>query len=522
VSARIPDTVIIGGGHNGLVAAFYLAKAGRRPLVLERMPRVGGGAITSEIHPGFRGPTLTHEVLLDERLAADLQLQQQGVRFLTSSVRTCAPSLSGPALIVHDDIAASALSLRAINAKDAEAYGAFRATAERLASVVSATFDSPPPDIDGPSASDMWSLLKAGRRFRSLGKRDGYRLLRWVSMPASDLMAEWFDNPWLQAMVAAPGVSGTNLGPRSAGSSLVLLLREASRLRAGGRSLQARGGPGAITEAIAIAAREAGAEIRTGVAVERILVKESRVTGVVANGQEIPCGTVVSGLDPKATFLSLVDPAELEPDFTTKVRNYRASGTVAKVNLALGSLPAFRGVADSAHLSGHIHIGPDLDYLERAFDAVKYGEISAAPWLDITIPSLLDTDLAPKGRHVASIYTHYVPFALRGADWNVAKDVLLANTLTTLEDYAPGIKSQIVAAEVVTPRELETELGVSGGHMFHGELALDQLFTMRPLLGHARYGGPIRGLYLCGAATHPGGFMTGISGRLAAEAVLKA
>jgi len=515
------DTVVIGGGHNALVAAFYLAKSGRRPLVLERMPRVGGGAITSEIHPGFRGPTLTHEVLLDERVLADLQLHREGVRFLAASVRTCAPSPNGPALIVHDDIAASVQSLRAVDAKDAEAYGAFRTTAERLASVVSATFDSPPPDIDEPSASDMWALLKAGRRFRSLGRRDGYRLLRWVPMPAGDLVSEWFANQRLQAMVAAPGVSGTMLGPRSAGSALVLLLREASRLRAGRHSLRARGGPGAITEAIALAAREAGAEIRTGVAVERILVKDSRVGGVVANGQEIACGTVVSGLDPKTTFLSLVDPAELEPDFTAKMRNYRASGTVAKVNLALASLPVFRGVTDPANLSGHIHIGPDLDYLERAFDAVKYGEISARPWLDITIPSLLDTELAPKGRHVASIYTHYSPFALRGTDRNVAKDMLLANTLTTLEDYAPGIKSLIVAAEVVTPHELERELGLSGGHMFHGELALDQLFTMRPLLGHARYGGPIRGLYLCGAGTHPGGFMTGISGRLAAEAIVR-
>jgi phytoene dehydrogenase-like protein len=513
------DVVIIGGGHNGLVAAFYLAKAGRRPVVFERRTQVGGGAITSEIHPGFRSPTLSHEILLDERIARDLQLRRHGVQFIPSATLACAPSPDGPALVLHEDVRASVDSLRSIDSTDAEAYAAFRTTLERLAAVVGATFDSPPPDIDAPSPRDLWSLLKTGRRFRSLGKRDGYRLLRWVSMPAADLLSEWFRNERLQALLAAPGVSGTMLGPRSAGSSLVLLLREASRLRAGRQSLQARGGPGAVTEAIALAAREAGAEIRTGVVVERVLVNDSRVTGVVANGQEIRCSTVLSGLDPKTTLLSLVDPAELAPEFTAKVRNYRAAGTVAKVNLALSALPSFRG-ATARDLSGRIHVGPSLDYLERAFDCVKYGEISTAPWLDITIPSVADTELAPQGGHVASIYTHYSPFTVRGMDWLMAREMLLANTLGTLEACAPGIRSLIVAAEVITPPELEAQLGMSGGQIFHGELALDQLFTMRPLLGHARYGTPIGGLYLCGAGTHPGGFMTGVSGRLAAGTVL--
>jgi phytoene dehydrogenase-like protein len=316
-------------------------------------------------------------------------------------------------------------------------------------------------------------------------------------------------------------VSGTMLGPRSAGSSLVLLLREAFRQRAGGRTLRARGGPGAVTHAMAAAAREAGAEIRTDVAVERILVNDGRVTGVVANGQEIACGIVLSGVDPKTTFLSLVDRVELAPEFLTTVRNYRASGTVAKVNLALASLPAFRGVADATMLAGRIHIGPDLDYLERAFDCVKYGEASTAPWLDITIPSIADTELAPQGAHVASIYTHYAPFAPRNTDPALATDMLLTNTLAALETCAPGIRSAIVAADVISPRELQSQAGLSGGHMFHGELALDQLFTMRPLLGHASYGSPIKGLRLCGAGTHPGGFMAGTSGRLAARALLK-
>jgi phytoene dehydrogenase-like protein len=384
--------------------------------------------------------------------------------------------------VLHEDVTASVESLRTSHPTDADAYSTFRTTIERLASVIGATFDSPPPDIDQPSASDLWSLLKTGRRFRSIGRRDGYRLLRWLSMPVSDLRAEWFECARLQALLAGPAVSGTMLGPRSAGSSLVLMLREAFRQRAGGGTLRARGGPGAVTQAMAAAAREAGAEIRTDVAVDRV---------------------------------------ELAPEFITTVRNYRASGTVAKVNLALASLPAFRGVTDATMLAGRIHIGPDLDYLERAFDCVKYGEASTAPWLDITIPSIVDTELAPAGAHVASIYTHYAPFAPRNTDSALAADMLLANTLTALETCAPGIRSVIVAADVISPRELQSQAGLSGGHMFHGELALDQLFTMRPLLGHASYGSPIKGLHLCGAGTHPGGFMAGTSGRLAARALLR-
>jgi phytoene dehydrogenase-like protein len=514
------DVIIIGAGHNALVAAFYLAKAGRRPLVLEKQPHVGGGAVTTEIHAGFRCPRFSHEVLIDKRIAGDLNLESH-VEFITLPALACAPSPDSDPIVLHDDIAASAANLHSLGPKEAEAYAAFRTSVEQLASVIATTFDSPPPDIDDPSARDLWGLLKAGRRFRSLGTRDSYRLLRWLSMPIGDLMIEWFDNERLRALLAGPGLSGTMLGPRSAGSSLVFLLREANRLRAGRRSLRVRGGPGALTAAMAAAARDAGTEIRTGVAVERVLVADNRVTGVVANGQEIPCATVLSGLDPRSTLLSLVDPAALAPEFATRIRNYRASGTVAKINLALSSLPAFRGVADRNALAGRIHIGPELDYLERAFDCMKYGEVSTFPWLDITIPSIADEALAPKGAHVASIYTHYAPFAPRGASRDVAKDVLLANTLGTLDSYAPGIRSLVVAAEVLTPAELQMQLGLSGGHMFHGELALDQLFTMRPLLGHAGYATPIRGLFLCGAGTHPGGFMTGTSGRLAARALTR-
>ena len=513
-------TVIIGAGHNGLTAAFYLARAGLRPLVVERQDTVGGGAVSAEIHPGFTCPRLSHEVLLESHIARDMNLERRGVDFLAVPARVCAPVVDGQAVTLFDEVARCVESLRSINVKDAEAYGRFRAAIDRAAEFIGSTFDTPPPDVDAPGTRDIWNLLKAGRRFRSLQRHDAYRLLRWVPMPVGDLLGEWFESDALKAMLAGPGVSGTMLGPRSAGSSLVLLLREASRLRAGGRSLRVRGGPGTLTRAMAAAAVEAGAEIRTNVKVEHILVREGRVVGVVADGREIACSTVLSSIDPRATFLSLIHASEIDPDFATQARNYRASGTVAKVNLALASLPDFTGISDVSRLSGRIHLGPDLDYLERAFDHVKYGEVSEAPWLDITIPSIVDTELAPAGAHVASIYVHNAPYGLRGSDWAMAKDMLLNRTIGVLEGYAPGIRSQVVAAEVITPAQLQTDYGLSGGHIFHGELALDQLFTMRPLLGHASYRGPIRGLYLGGAGSHPGGFMTGASGRLAARAVL--
>jgi phytoene dehydrogenase-like protein len=309
------------------------------------------------------------------------------------------------------------------------------------------------------------------------------------------------------------------LGPRSAGSTFVMLLREAARQRAGGTRL-VRGGPGALTAAIAKAAADAGAEIRTGVRVERVLARDGRVTGVVANGQEIACATVVSCVDPRTTLLRLLDPAHLDPDVAGMLRTYRASGTIAKVNLALSRLPAVPGIDDISALAGRVHIGPDLDYLERSFDHAKYGEVSGEPWLDLRIPSLVDPSLAPKGAHVVSIYAHYAPYALRAGDWSTARDALLTRVLRVLDSHVPGVSSFVLAADVISPVDLETGYGYAGGHVFHGELSLDQWFIARPVPGLARYAAPLAGLWLCGAGTHPGGLATGTSGRLAARLLL--
>jgi phytoene dehydrogenase-like protein len=515
------DIVIIGAGHNGLTAAFFLAKAGLKPLVLERREAVGGGAITSGISPGFRAPALTHSTgLLRQDVARDMDLARHGVEFLPSEAQVFAPGTDGRALVLYNDVRRSADSIRAVSARDAEAYPAYRASMTRISTVIASVFASTPPSIDKPTMGELWSLLGTGRQFRALGKKDGYRLLRWGPMPVADLMHEWFETELLAAALAGAGVSGTMLGPWSAGSGLVLLLREAHRRLAVGA--QVKGGPGALTQAMAAAARAAGAEIRTGASVVRIIVKDERVAGVaLATGEEVAARAVISGADPKTTFLRLMDPVDLAPDFLTRARNYRSHGTLAKMNVALSGLPAFTGSPGPEALSGRIHLGPEIDYLERAFDHAKYGQFSDEPWLDVSIPSILDPQLAPAGSHVMSVYVHVAPHTLRGTTWDAARDSLRQAVLRVLGRFAPGIERLIVAEQVLTPADLERDYGFFGGHIFHGELALDQLFTMRPMLGHAQYRGPVTGLYLCGAGTHPGGFLTGGSGRNAAREVAR-
>ena len=512
---------VVGSGPDSLAAAFYLARAGLKPVVFERRDTIGGGAITGEIHPGFRCPTLSHEILIHADIVRAMDLRTRGADLFSPDVEVCAPALEGPGLVIHADPARTAKALRALGRRDAQAWLAFRVSIERIAAAIAPLLAAPPP-ADPLGAGDALSLLTAGRRFRGLGTRDGYRLLRWLPMPVADLVHEWFDHDLLRATIAGPGVSGSMLGPRSAGSSLVLLLREAHRRLAGGQPLRARGGPGAVTQAMAAAARAAGAEIHTGSPVERIVTRGGGVAGVFVAGREIGASAVVSGADPKTTLLGLLDPFDLAPDTARKIRHYRAAGTLAKVNLALSGLPSFSGIDGADALSGRIHVGPTLDYLERAFDHVKYGEMSEEPWLEIMIPSLLDPHLAAGGTHVASIYVHCAPRRLKAGDWSAHRDELLRRTLAVLERFAPGVSALVVASQILTPADLEGDFGFGGGHVFHGELAPDQLLAMRPPTGSSGYATPVRGLFLCGAGTHPGGFLTGASGRLAAAEVIRA
>jgi phytoene dehydrogenase-like protein len=519
------QTVIIGAGHNGLTTAFYLAKGGRKPLVLERRPIVGGCATSEEFAPGYRSATLAHTLgPLRPAIVRDMQLERRGVTFVRPDPRLVSLAPDGRALIFSTDPGRTADAIRPFSAKDATRYPEFCATLGRIGGFLSDLLEMTPPSIDAPSTGELWELLKTGRRFRALGKRESFALLRWGPMAVADLVAEWFETDLLQASVAARAIHGTAMGPWSAGTGAVLLLGAAIDPVPGGSSITAVGGPGVVTRAMADAAREAGADIRTGAEVQRILVKDGAVAGVVlADGTQIPATTVISGADPKRTFLWLIDPVELEPDFMTRIRNYRCPGTVAKLNFGLRGLPAFRGVTGdpAAALRGRVHVGPGIDYLERAFDASKYGETSAAPYLDIAFPSIADPSMAPSGRHVMSVHMQYAPFTLRGGSWNGHGDALAGLVLRTLEAYAPGVTALVEHRQVITPLDLEQVYGLTGGQINHGELALDQLFTMRPTLGWADYRTPITGLYLCGSGTHPGNGLTGASGQNAAREILK-
>ncbi|MGB8064353.1 MAG: NAD(P)/FAD-dependent oxidoreductase [Candidatus Sulfotelmatobacter sp.] len=519
------DVVIIGGGHNGLITAFYLARAGFKPLVLERSTQVGGAAVTDEFHPRFRCSTLAHAAgPIRPDIVRDMQLEKHGLKLITPEVCVTALSPDGRALTLYQDAGKSAQEIAAFSQKDAAKYPELEQSLGKISKVIAEALATTPPDIDHPDRGDLWSMLKTGRAIRKLGKKDMFRLLRWGPMAVADLASEYFETELLRAVIAARGVFGTFLGPWSAGSALVLLIRAAADSHPAGSASLAAGGMGAVTQAMASAAKAAGAEIRTAAEVIEIRVQNGVATGVIlSTGEEILAKAVISNADPKRTLLKLTDPVHLSPDFVQKLQHYRGNGTVAKVNLALSGLPTFTALknGDSAALRGRIHIGNEIDYLERAFDESKYGNFSRQPYLEAAIPSLTDPTLAPEGKHVMSIYMQYAPYKLKG-DWDEQRRELGQTVVKTLAQYAPNLPELILTHQIITPLDLEEKYGLTGGQIFHGELALDQFFTMRPLLDWARYRTPIENLYLCGSGTHPGAGLTGGSGANAAREIVKA
>ena len=521
--------VFVGGGHNALVAAYYLAKGGFKPLVLESRQQVGGGAVTEEFHPGFRASTLAHTLgPLREDVATEIGVEKFDCHILRPDPRVFAPSPDGKAVLFYGDAAKTAGGIARISAKDAEKYTEFATALEEVAEVFAQIAGMTPPGIDKPTPEDLWNLFKAGRGVRALGKKRIFDLLRWGPMAVADFVSEFFETELIRAAIAARGVFGTALGPWSAGSTAVLLLRAAADPHPAGSAAFPRGGLGEFSRALAEAAKQAGAEIRTNARVQQIHVKDGAVRGVVlADGEEIATEAVVSGVDPKRTVFKLLDPTQLDPTFVARMRNFRMKGTVAKVHLALGELPSFPALAEAVGpdgflraLSGRIHIGPEIYYIEKAFDASKYGNFSSAPWLDVTIPTILDEALAPEGKHVLSACVQYAPFQLKEGNWSARRKELGETVVKTLAEYAPNLPGAVEGMQVITPEDLETEYGFTGGHVFHGELALDQLFTMRPVLDWARYKTPVRGLFLCGNGTHPGNGLTGASGANAAKEII--
>jgi phytoene dehydrogenase-like protein len=510
------DAIIVGAGHNGLVCAATLARAGRRVLVLEAGPAVGGCAVTREFAPGFRvsaGAHLLHQ--MPAELIDELGLVGHGLVYAATALPTTALAAGAAPLELGDPAALAARS-----AADARAWPLYDARLKRFARLLWGLLAAPAPRLGSDAWSDRLALGKLGLKLRLLGKRDMREFLRIIGMNAYDLVSDEFESPLLKGALSLDAVLGTNFGPRAPGTVLTLLYRLAAESAAGPRALaQPKGGMGALSEALARAAAAAGATIRVSAPVARIAVREDRAAGVVlASGEEISAPTVISNADAKTTFLELLGTEHLDTGFVRRVDHFRSRGVTAKLHLALDRLPAFGGAAPRA-LGGRLLVAPSADYVERAWNHSKYLEWSAAPALEITLPTVHDPELAPAGRHVLSATVQYAPYAPAGG-WQAQKAPFLEAVLGVLEAHSPGLRASILAAELATPADLEREFRMRGGHWHHGDLAFDQFYMVRPVPGAAQHSTPVAGLYLCGASCHPGGGVMGIAGRNAARRVL--
>ncbi|HWP56571.1 MAG TPA: NAD(P)/FAD-dependent oxidoreductase [Candidatus Acidoferrales bacterium] len=522
--AGVYDAIVIGGGHNGLVNAAYLARAGKKVLLVERRHVVGGAAVTEEVYPGFKYSVCSYVVsLLRPEIMRELDLARHDLEIIPLD-STFTPLPDGGYLARWGDHAKTRRELLRHSLADAEAYEQFGSLMHQMALAVKPLLAIVPPDPTSLHPRDLIELARFGRRFQDMDERLFYTLVKLMTMSSADYLNEWFETEALKATMSASGIIGSFMGPRSPGSAYVLLHHYMGELDGTFRAWGfARGGMGSISNAIAGAAKKNGAEIRLAAEVERVLVKNGRACGVVLKGgEEIQSRIVVSGVDPKRTFLQLLEPKELDRDFRRRVERLKLRGSSGKVNLALDALPNFTCLpGDGPHLRGAISISPSVDYLEKAYDDAKYGSYSRRPYLDIVIPSTLDPTMALPGKHVMSIFVQYAPYRLTSGSWPERREEFGDAVIDTLAEYAPNLKDIILHRQVLTPWDLEQEFGLTEGNIFQGELTLDQLFFLRPLPGWARYRTPIQGLYLCGAGTHPGGGVMGGGGRLAALEILR-
>jgi phytoene dehydrogenase-like protein len=521
------DAIVIGGGHNGLVHAAYLARARKKVLVLERRHVLGGAAVTEEVFPGFKFSVCSYVVsLLRPEIIRDLDLPRHGLEILPldGTFTPMPPGSKGGYLWRVNDHAKTRREIARHSPLDAEAYEEYGKAMAEQAKFVKPILGMAPPDPGRLSVDALRKLTFLGRRFRDLPEPDQHNQVQLMTMSAVDFLDQWFETDVLKATMSASGIIGTFLGVRSPGTAYVLLHHYMGEIDGAFRSWGfSHGGTGAISNAIAAAAREAGAEIRTQSPIARIIVKNGRAAGVLLeNGDEFEARVVSSSLDPHRTFLQMIESRNLPEEFLEQVRRYKFRGSSGKVNLALDAPPDFTCLpGPGAHLRGAISISPSIDYMERAYDDAKYGRLSQRPYIDCVIPSLTDPSVAPPGKHVMSCFVQYAPYYLKEGTWDEQREALGDTVINTLAEYAPNIKNIILNRQVLTPLDLEREFGLTEGNIFQGELSLQQLFFLRPVPGWAQYRTPIRGLYLCGSAAHPGGGIMGAPGRLAAMEVLK-
>jgi phytoene dehydrogenase-like protein len=524
-SASGYDTVIIGGGHNGLVCACYLAAGGLKVAVFERRGVVGGAAVTEEFHPGFRNSSASYTVsLLHPKVIRDLRLAAHGLRIVERPLANFLPLSDRDYLKVGSDLAATQAQIARRSPRDAQALPAYYAMLERVADVVRALLLETPPNVGGGPA-ELVRAWRAGRGLKRLSLSERRDVLDLFTKSAGDVLDQWFESEPIKAAFGFDAVVGNFASPYAPGSAYVLLHHVVGEVNGKrGQWGHALGGMGAITEAMALEARSQGVAIFTGAPVARVTARAGAVTGIaLVDGTEIAARRVVANVNPRLLYLQLIEPSILEPEFRRRIAGYRCASATFRMNVALDAAPEFTCLpGDGPHLRSGIIVAPSLAYMERAYFDARMSGWSREPIIELLVPSLVDSSLAPPGKHVASLFCqHANPLLPDGRSWDAAKDEVADLIVSTVSSFAPNFGTSVIARKVLTPLDLEREFGLVGGDIFHGQLALDQLFSARPVLGHGNYRGPLRGLYMCGAGTHPGGGVSGVPGHNAAREILR-
>lgn len=520
------DAIIIGGGHNGLICAAYLAKAGRKVLVLEKRHVLGGAAVSEELYPGFTFSVASYVVsLFRPHIIRELELAKHGYEVIPMDC-SFLPLPDGDSLARWADPHRSRREIARFSKKDAEVYPEFSRVMTLMGKLAKSVIDHPAPDITSFHPKEIANLLRLGKVFRDMGPDLLHLNIKLVTMSALDFLDLWFESDVLKAPMSVSGIIGTFQGIRSPGTAYVLLHHYMGQLDGVFRSWGfSKGGTGGVSMACARAAMSYGAEIRTEAPVKQVIIKNGEATGVVLeNGDELHAKTVVSNLDPNRTYLKMIGENHLDPDVVKEVKRFKLRGSSGKVNLALDSVPEFScRPGDGDHIRGDIAIAPSTEYLEKAYDQAKYGEFSTRPYINAVIPTLTDPSLAPPGKHILSCFVQYAPYHIKeGAEnWPKYREAFGDTVVDTLAEYIPGLKEKIIFRQVLTPWDLEQTMGLTEGNIFQGELSLEQLLFQRPIAGYSAYKTPIHRLWMCGSGTHPGGGIMGASGELCAKTMLK-